>query len=110
MRIAPYHPGPQPSPYPLPDASLAPASGRDTRGSGNRARLPITRVYEGEIVPRPLAAERLLDGARRAPLAAAAATDVTPSAASRKTLFYVLHSSDERLAATTLGSHIDQFA
>lgn len=113
MRITPAHSGLQHPRSPGADPALAAAAERESGRPDRRARPPVTRVFEGEVVPRPTAAAPRFDDAGRAPLAAAAIPE-PPGAplpsASPKTLFYLLHSSDELLGARRLGSRIDELA
>ena len=78
------------------------------------ARPLAERVFEGEILPRPPAAQSLLADYRTGVLAQTAShavttADVAPqSAAPSQLLFYQLHSSSEALTDNNLGRHIDQ--
>ena len=78
------------------------------------ARPMAERVFEGEILPRPPAAQSLLTDYRAGMLSrtasrAATTADAAPqSAAPSKLLFYQLHSSSEALTDNNLGRHIDQ--
>lgn len=112
MHIPSWHPGQLPLARAAPDADPPSTADRDPRGPAGRARPPVTRVFEGELVARPTVAGQLLDPTSRLPLTATATapepTDPTPpSAVSSQTLFYLLHSSDDRLGAGLLGRHLD---
>ncbi len=78
------------------------------------ARPLAERVFEGEILPRPPAAQSLLANYRTGMLTRAASRAVTSpdtapqTAAPSKLLFYQLHSSSAALADNNLGRHIDQ--
>jgi len=72
------------------------------------------RVFEGEILPRPPAAQSLLADYRASVLTRPANRAVTTADAAPQTagpsklLFYQLHSSSEALTDNNLGRHIDQ--
>lgn len=110
MRIEPQH-----SLLPLLRAGgqdPAPTPERESRDPGKRSGTPVPRVYEGEVLPRPIVATRLLDGLRAIPSVANPAVPAgtgLPSA-SAKTLFYLLHSSSQSLDAGRPGTTIDQYA
>ena len=78
------------------------------------ARPMAERVFEGEILPRPPAAQNLLADYRTGMLARSArqpvaTAETTPQASSpSKLLFYQLHSSSEALTDNNLGRHVDQ--
>ena len=78
------------------------------------ARPLAERVVEGEILPRPPAAQSLLADYRAGTLTRAASRavttpDETPQAAApAQLLFYMLHSSNEVLTDSNVGQHIDQ--
>lgn len=78
------------------------------------ARPLAERVFEGEILPRPPAAQSLLADYRAGMLTRAASRAVTTpdeapqTAAPSQLLFYQLHSSSEALTDNNLGRHIDQ--
>lgn len=79
--------------------------------------VPVTHVLEGEILPRPMALETLLNdphtrlGLRSARVVASSAPPSAPvSVIAPTVLFYQLHSSNENLSADLLGRHVNQFA
>lgn len=93
-------------------ALAAQSSSPDRHGS----RQLKERVFEGEILPRPLVVEQLLATRPAAPLSApttavpaAAEPQAAPGLHTAKSLFYLLHSSAERLGADPLGRNVDQF-
>jgi hypothetical protein len=72
------------------------------------------RVVEGEILPRPLAAESLLANyhantlthlARRTVSATETPVQITSTS---QVLFYLLHSSNETLSGQNAGQYVDQ--
>jgi len=80
------------------------------------AGMPVARVLQGEILPRPLALETLLNDPRtslsvRSTRVVTATPPSTPAQVIAPTvLFYQLHSSNENLSADLLGRHVNQFA
>ncbi len=92
---------------------LAPLSDRYPQQKPS-ARPLAERVYEGEILPRPPAANTLLADYRAGTLTRATnrvptSTDHAPqTAAPSQLLFYLLHSSTETLTDSNVGRHIDQ--
>jgi hypothetical protein len=73
------------------------------------------RVVEGEILPRPLAAESLLANYHANTLTQAANRHVSAAAANpaqttstSQVLFYLLHSSNETLSGLNAGQYVDQ--
>jgi hypothetical protein len=78
------------------------------------ARPLAERVVEGEILPRPPAAQSLLADYRTGMLTRAAIRAVTTAneapqaAAPSQLLFYLLHSSNETLSGLNAGQHVDQ--
>jgi hypothetical protein len=77
------------------------------------ARPLAERVVEGEILPRPPAAESLLANYRANTLARATSREVTTRevaqpTASSQVLFYLLHSSNETLSSQDAGQYVDQ--
>jgi len=78
------------------------------------ARPLAERVFEGEILPRPPAAQSLLTDYRASLLARSASRVVTTpdeapqAAAPSQLLFYQLHSSSESLTDSKVGQNIDQ--
>jgi hypothetical protein len=118
MRIPAY----SPNFYPLDSARrvtellvVPPAPLSDRYPQQKPSSRPLAeRVFEGEILPRPPAAQSLLADYRtsmqaRATSRTAAAPDAAPqTAAPSKLLFYQLHSSNESLTDSKLGRHVDQ--
>jgi len=81
------------------------------------AGMPVTHVLEGEILPRPMALETLLNdpytrlSLRSTRVVASTAQPSAPAQLIAPTvLFYQLHSSNENLSADLLGRHVNQFA
>jgi hypothetical protein len=76
----------------------------------------VERVFEGEVLPRPAAAESLLTDYRASVLTAQAQRVVPQSSPApvagltpSQVLFYQLHSSNETLSGDDLGRHVNQF-
>jgi hypothetical protein len=70
-------------------------------------------VLEGEILPRPPAAQSLLADYHAGMLTRAASRSVTTAEAPQQTassqvLFYLLHSSNETLSGQNTGQYVDQ--
>ena len=98
------------------DLLVEPANSLPDRHPEQRpTRTLAERVIEGEIVPRPLAAEALLDDPRSRVLNAqpAPAVGQTPPGDTGllppTVLFYQLHSSAESLSGDPLGRNVNQF-
>jgi hypothetical protein len=77
------------------------------------ARPLVERVMEGEILPRPAAAQSLLADYHTSMLTRAASRSVTATetpqqTASSQVLFYLLHSSNETLSGQSAGQYVDQ--
>ena len=83
------------------------------------ARPLAERVVEGEILPRPPAAQSLLADYRAGMLTQAASRTVTDAdapqreassqhTATSQVLFYLLHSTNETLSGQNAGQYIDQ--
>ena len=109
MRIAP-NPSSTLLPRSTPDAALASAAIRTQGSTGGPARPPMARVFEGELVPRPIVATQLADQARPTPPTAVYTTLSAPAATSPKALFYLLHSSEDSLRANPIGVNVDVLA